>query len=166
MRSDSTGPPLLHSTAPEYPPNQATYLSWKKKLKGVVFALSFYKIELDIFLCSPPHLSHPLPPSPKVPMLPVYSGELVFFYFPRRLDLCMSLLGSSLSGFSGIVICGLVFFALCLKSSYEWIHMIFVFLGLGYLTQYVFFPDPSICLQNKESLFFPAVSLFFFCSIV
>ena len=61
-----------------------------------------------------------LPSSPMVPMLPIYSGDLVIFYFPCRLDPSMSLLGSSLlSRFSGIVNCGLIFFALCLKATYE-----------------------------------------------
>ena len=64
----------------------------------------------------------------KIPMLPIYSKDLVFFYYPCRLDPCMSLLGSSLlSRFSGIVICGLVFFDLYFKSTYEWVHMILSF---------------------------------------
>ena len=87
-------------------------------------------IELYIFLCSTPYLPPPFQPSPRVPMLPIYSGDLIFLYYPYRLDLCMSLLGSSLlSRFSGIVICGLVFFALCLKTNYEWVHVIIVFLS-------------------------------------
>ena len=77
-------------------------------------------IKLYIFLCCPHFFSPPLQPSPMVHMLPIYSGDLVFFYLSRRLDLHMSLLVSSLlSRFSGIVICGLVFFALCLKTAYE-----------------------------------------------
>ena len=62
-------------------------------MKFRLFLLIF--IELYIFLSSS-CLSLNLQPSPKVPMLPVYSRDLVFFYFPCRLDLCMSLLGSSL----------------------------------------------------------------------
>ena len=79
--------------------------SWgclEKKLPGLQILhflflfVSFLKlifIDLYIFLFSPP-----LQPSLKVPMLPIYSGDFAFFYFPRRLDLCMSLLGSSLFG--------------------------------------------------------------------
>ena len=88
----------------------------------IIFSFLFLLIfiELYIFLCSLPCLSPPLQPSPKVPMLSIYSGDLIFFHFLCRLDLCMSLLGSSLlSRFSGTVICGLVFFALCLKTTYE-----------------------------------------------
>ena len=51
-------------------------------------------IELYIFFCFPPCLYLPLQPSPMVSMLSIYSGELVFYYFPRRLDPYMSLLGS------------------------------------------------------------------------
>ncbi|CAO2597544.1 hypothetical protein LEMLEM_LOCUS9048 [Lemmus lemmus] len=41
-------------------------------------------------------------------------------YFPCRLDLCKSLLVSTLlSKFSVIVVCRLTFFALCLKTTYE-----------------------------------------------
>ena len=69
-------------------------------------------------------------------MLPIYSGDLVFFYFPCRLDLCKSLLVSSLlSKFSGVVVCKLAFFAFCLKTTCEWVYVIIVFLCLGYLTQ-------------------------------
>ena len=42
-----------------------------------------------MLLCHP-CLSLLLQSSSKVPMLPIYSGEHVFFYFPCRLDLCMS----------------------------------------------------------------------------
>ena len=60
------------------------------------------------FSASPPCLSSPLQPPPKVPML---QGDLVFFYYSCRLDLYMSLLGSSLlSRFSGIVICERFFY--------------------------------------------------------
>ena len=81
-------------------------------------------------------------PSPMVPMLPIYSKDLVFFFFcfACRLDPYMSLLESSLSSrFSGFVNYRLVFFALCLKATYEWVHVIFVFLGLVYLTQFDLF---------------------------
>ena len=58
------------------------------------------------------------------------------FLLPIWLDLCMSLLGYSLlSRFSVIVIFRLVFFAICLKTTNEWVHVIIVFLCLGYLTQ-------------------------------
>ena len=84
------------------------------------------------FLLSSTFFSAPLPsphlPSPMIPMLPIYSGDLVFFYFPSRLDLCKSLLVSSLlSKFSVILICGLVFFVLCLKTTYDWVHVILSF---------------------------------------
>ena len=47
-----------------------------------------------------------------------------FFYLPCRLHLCMSILLSSLlSKFSGTVICGLGFLALCLKTTYEWVYV-------------------------------------------
>ena len=96
----------------------------------VIIIIIIIIIELYIFLWSLPYFSPLLQPSPKVPMplqpslkvplLPIYSRDLVFFYFPCRLDLCMSLLGSSLlSRFSGIVVCRLAFFALCLKTTYE-----------------------------------------------
>ena len=49
--------------------------------------------ELYIYLCSPSCLSPPLQPSSMVPMLPIYSGDLVFFYFPCRLDPCSHLKG-------------------------------------------------------------------------
>ena len=83
---------------------------------------------LYLFICSLSYLSPPIQPSSMVAMFSIYSGDLVFFYFPCRLDSCMPLLGSSLlSWFSGITICRLVFFALYLKTTYEWVHMIIVF---------------------------------------
>ena len=122
-----------------------------------LFLLSF--TDLYFFLCSPPFLSPALQPSPMVPMLPIYSGDLVFFYFPCRLDLCMSLLGSSLlSKFSGIVICGLVFFALCLKTTYEWVHVIIVFLGLGYLTQNDVFKLHPLACKFQDVIIFSSLT--------
>ena len=96
----------------------------------VIIIIIIIIIELYIFLWSLPYFSPLLQPSPKVPMplqpslkvplLPIYSRDLVFFYFPCRLDLCMSLLGSFLlSSLSGLAICGLVFFALFKKNTYE-----------------------------------------------
>ena len=77
-------------------------------------------IELYIFLCSPLYLSPPFQPSPKVAMIPIYSGNLVFFFFPCRLDLYMSFLGSSLlSRFPEIVNYWLVVFALYLPTTDE-----------------------------------------------
>ena len=114
-------------------------------------------IELHIFLCSPPLLSPSFQPSSKVPMLLIYSGDHVFFYFPCRFDPCMSLLESSLlCRFSGIVIFRLVFFALSQKGTYEWVHMIFVFLALGYLTQGDIFQLMYLPV-NFKMLFFSAV---------
>ena len=94
-------------------------------------------IKLYIFLCSPLSLHLPFYSLSWFPTPPMYSGDLVFFYFPCRFDPYMSLLGSSLmAAFSGIMIVSWFYFALCLKATYDWVHMIFVFLGLGYLTQY------------------------------
>ena len=95
-----------------------------KHIRGYIFVWMVFIlivfIELYIFLCSPPFLSPPLLPSPLVLMLLIYSGDLDFSYFPCRLNPCMSLLGFSLlSGFSRIVNCRLVFFALCLKATYK-----------------------------------------------
>ena len=46
--------------------------------------------------------------SPMIPTFPIYSGDLVFFYCPYRLNLCISLFGSFLvSRLSGIVNCRL-----------------------------------------------------------
>ena len=71
----------------------------------------------------------------------------------------MSLLGSPLlSRFSRIVICGLVFFVLCLKTNYEWVHVIIVFLGLVYSLKMMYLA-PSICLQNSRCYYF-------FCCVV
>ena len=62
--------------------------------------------------------------------------NVVFFYFPCTLDLCKSVLVSSLlSRFSGIVVCRLLFFALCIKTIYESVHVVIFFLCLDYLTQ-------------------------------
>ena len=81
-----------------------------------------------------------------------------FFYFPCRLNPCMPLLGSSLlTGFSGIVNCRLAFFALCLKATYEWVHMMFVF--CVWLTSLIMLFSRSIHLPANlmMSLFFSVV---------
>ena len=102
--------------------------------------------------------SSPLLPSPMIPLLPNSSEDSVFFYFPCRLDPYMSVLDSSLlSRFSGVENCRLVFFALGLKATYEWGHCIFVFLGLGYLTQYDVFLIREFACNFQMSLFFSAV---------
>ena len=76
-----------------------------------LFLIYIYFIELYIFLCCPPFFSLHLLPSSITHMLPIYSGDLVCFHFLCRLDLCMTLLGSSLlSRFSGIVICSTQFY--------------------------------------------------------
>ena len=78
---------------------------WYDGVYFIYFLIIF--IELYIFLSSPVYLSPPLQPSPKVPMLPIYSGDLIYFYFPCRLDLCVFLLESSLlSRFSGLLFVG------------------------------------------------------------
>ena len=98
---------------------------WEPNLCSFFNFVNF--IELYIFLCSPPCLSPPLKPFCMIPMLPIYS-DLVFFYFPCRLDLFKFVLVSSLLfKFSGIVVFRLAFFALCLKTTYEWVHLIIVF---------------------------------------
>ena len=103
------------------------------KITWIPFLFYWFLLSCTFSTILSPPLYHP----PMTPMLPIYSGDFVFSYFSCRLDPYMSLLGSSLfSRFSGIVNCSLVFFALFLKASYEWIQVIFVFLGLSYLTQY------------------------------
>ena len=82
-----------------------------------LFFIAFVYIELYIFSTPPPFLSPSLLPSLMVPMLQVYSGDLVFLYFPGRLDPYMYLLGSSqLSGFPGIMSCWLAFLCFMSKS--------------------------------------------------
>ena len=89
-------------------------------------------IALYIFLHALPFLPCSLLPFPVIIMLPIYSGDLIFFFFLFR---SMPLL----SRFSGVVNCCFIFFALCVKSTYEWVHITFVFLGLSYLTPLIFF---------------------------
>ena len=120
------------------------------------FFLSLFLLSSTFFSALLPASPLPSPPtSPKVPKLPIYSADLVFFYFPCRLDLCKFLLGSSLqSKVPGIVICGLVFFALFFKTTYEWVHVIIVFLCLGYLIQNnVFQLHPFSCKIQAVVIF-------------
>ena len=78
------------------------------------FLLTF--IECYLFLCCLPCLSSRYPCSQVTQEILSFST----FYFPYRLDLCKSLLVSTmLSKFSGIVVYRLAFFALCLKTTYE-----------------------------------------------
>ena len=110
-----------------------------------ISSISFLKM---IILCSPLCLSPPLQPSPMVPMLPIYSGDLLFLYFPCRLDPCTSLLGSSLlSRFSGVVNCRLVF--LCFMSkSHLWVSTYDLYLSGSGLPRSIWcFLDPFICLK-------------------
>lgn len=65
-----------------------------KKIFFLSFCL-FAFIELYIFLRFLLFLLPSLLPSPMIPMLAIYSGDLVFFYYLSRLGPCMSLLGSS-----------------------------------------------------------------------
>ena len=103
-------------------------------------------IELYIFLCSPPWLTLPLQPSHMPPMLPICSGDLIFFYFPCRLDLCMSLLGSSLlSKFSGVMNCRLAFLCFMCKSHF-WVTTYCICISWSGLPQLIWcFLDASIC---------------------
>ena len=95
-------------------------------------------------------------------MLSIYSGDLVFFYFPCRLHPCMSLLGSSLlSRFSGIVNCRLVFFALCLKATYEWVNR-YLYRVKRYLSFWIWVT--SLNMMFSSSIYLAAnlkMSLFF-----
>ena len=139
---------------------------WRRKMP-LQYSIYLQEMRTDIpflidfcwalhFSLLPFYFSPPLQTSWKIPMLPIYSGNLVFSYYPCRLDLCMSLLGFLLlSRFSGIVICRLFFFSLCLKTTYEWVHMITVFLGLIYLTQFgIFYIHPFVWKFQDVIIFF------------
>ena len=109
-----------------------------------------YVRHFSLLLSLPPS---PFLLSPLTPTLLMYPGDLVFFFL--YLNSYMSLLWSSLFlGSLGLCIVDCFLFALCLTATYEWAHMIFIFLSLGYLTQYVFFLDPSICLQISRCHYF------------
>lgn len=83
--------------------------------------------------CSHPHLH------------PVHPGDLC--YFPREIH--VSLFGPSLlPSLSGTVDVAWVPFTLQLISTPEWLHTMFVFQGLGYLTQDDFFLLPSNFLMS------------------
>ena len=82
-----------------------------KKTFKLLFFIFYWAIH---FLCSLPFLPPNLLPSL---MIPIYSEDLVFFYFPCRLGPCISLLGSSLlSMFSKVVSYRLVFLCFVSKS--------------------------------------------------
>ena len=91
-------------------------------------------------------------------MLPIYSGDLVFFYFSCRLDPCKSLLGSSLlSRFSGIVNCELVFF---MFKSHLWVSTCDNCLSVSKLSHSKWcFLAPFIFLQNSRCHFLCCVVL-------
>ena len=59
--------------------------------------------------------------------------------------------------FGGIVICKLVFFPLCLKSIYEWVHMIIVFLVWVTSLNMMFSSFIHLSANFKMSLFFSFV---------
>ena len=92
-----------------------------------------------------------------VPMLPIYSGDLVFFYFPCWLDPCMSLLGSSLfSRFSGIVNCRLDFFCfMCKRHLWENAYDV----CLSGLPHSIYFLDPFAWKFQVVIVFFCCVVL-------
>ena len=153
---------LSHGTSvcykiPDQPGKTNSLMKWWSVLWGIQIFSCF--ILLYIFFSSFP--SSPLFFYPLLwpPKLPIYAGDLVFFSFLYRsvyVSLRVLFLGL-LSRFFGVVDCRLVFI-LCLKVTYEWVHIICVFLGLGYLIQYVFFLDPSIFLQISRRHFFLTLS--------
>ena len=72
---------VLLMTQSSIHPTRKQFLKKKIELRiRTKFLLIF--IELYIFLCFPPCLSLSLQSSSMVPMLPIYSGDLAFFYFP------------------------------------------------------------------------------------
>ena len=116
--------------------------------------LSFL-LEIYIFLNAFHFLSPPLLFSPIIPMLPNYTGNLIFFYFPCCLYPCMSLLVSSLlSRFSEIVICRFIF--LCFMSkSHLWGSIYCICLSRSWLHHSIWcFLDPCICLQISRCHYF------------
>lgn len=71
------------------------------------------------------------------PHVPNWLRRFWVFLLPCTLDPC--LLSTLLSRFSDIVNYGMLcfsflFLALCVRATYKWIHIILVFLDLGYLT--------------------------------
>ena len=137
--------------------------SAKTRSKPYLF-INWYLLSSTFF--SAPFLAAlvPLQPSPKCPLgHNLLRRSCLFILSTSHVDyvsLCKSLLASALlSRFSGIVVCRLTFFALCLETTYEWVHVIIVFLCLGYLTQNnVFYLHPFSCKIQ-------AVVFFLLCSI-
>ena len=117
---------------------------------SIKISLSF----LFLFIPLPTKPSQPFTfPFPIPSLLPLSQiTQKILSISSSWVPLCVSLLGSlflNLTSLGFWIVAWLAWlsFVLCLISTYEWVHAMFIFLGLGYLTQDDFFLVPSICLQ-------------------
>ena len=103
----------------------------------------FVKFSSPLPFSLPPHLLSILCPpygsqfSQKILTISPSQGIYICFYLDS--PCCLASLGSWTIGSLSV--------ALQLVSTYEWVHTMLIFLGLGYLTQDGFLLVPSICMQ-------------------